>query len=461
MKRFTCKLLMLCGILTLTLDAAVPDTATFKMTINTAKTPRATAALLLRAPAQPSFKIPTVSGETYGYEVDCNSDGILDTTAPQNTDVGYTCYYPADGNYTVTIYGDFPRFSFKDKADAPKLLSIDQWGDEIWISMADAFYGCVNMEITATDKPDLTFVTDASMMFYNASYMNSDIRDWNVSAITNMSGMFYGAAAFNQDIGDWNVSNVTNMAYMFKDAPMFNQDISSWDLSNVTDTSGMFWGASMFNQDIGEWNVSNVVNMYDMFYETIRFRQDISQWDISKVEDIDSMFYGASIPISNYDNMLIAWSQLPPYTGLSFDAGDSYYCTGESARQRLVDNVVYDWTISDLGKDCDRMRFTSPDTVNVKSGQRTVLTPTLIASEAYALGIMPGVADGDLFEIANGVLRFKSAPDHNTPADKNGDNIYRVQLVAQGPTQEDYQTLKVTVGAGNATLVPVIQYLLF
>ena len=144
------------------------------------------------------------------------------------------------------------------------------------------------------------------------------------------------------------------------------------------------------------------------------------------------MFYGASIPISNYDNMLIAWSQLPPYTGLSFDAGDSYYCTGESARQRLVDNVVYDWTISDLGKDCDRMRFTSPDTVNVKSGQRTVLTPTLIASEAYALGIMPGVADGDLFEIANGVLRFKSAPDHNTPADKNGDNIYRVQLVAQG-----------------------------
>ncbi len=453
MKSFTCKAigLLLCSLFFYS-AAAADDTSSFKITVSTSKTPRSAAAPLLRyTPSSYTFTIPIVSNLYYNYEVDCNSDGITDSG---NTWIGtdYTCDYPEAGTYQITIRGTFPQISFKDKSDAPKLLSVDQWGDQIWSSMEMAFYGCSNMEINATDMPDLTFVNNMRSMFYNATYMNSDIGDWNVSSVTDMSAMFNGASAFNQDLGDWNVSNVTNMAYMFKDAAVFNQDISSWDLSNVTDTCGMFWGASMFNQDIGEWNVSNVINMYDMFYEAIGFRQDISQWNISKVEDIESMFYGTSIPISNYDAMLIAWSQLPPQSGLSFDAGNSYYCTGESARQRLTDNVVYDWTIYDLGKDCERMRFTSANTVTIKSGQRNVLSPVVSSSNAYALNVMPDIADGNLFEIVNGVLRFKSAP--------NADTVYRVQLIAQGATQEDFQTVTVTVESANATLIPVIHYLL-
>ena len=33
-----------------------------------------------------------------------------------------------------------------------KILSIDQWGDNPWVSMSGAFAGCSNLKIKATDR---------------------------------------------------------------------------------------------------------------------------------------------------------------------------------------------------------------------------------------------------------------------------------------------------------------------
>ena len=197
---------------------------------------------------------------SYNYNVnwgDNSSDSKL------SGDITHT--YDEAGTYTVTISGIFPKISFGNKGGNKKLLSVEQWGDQVWQSMYDAFAYCPNLQINATDTPNLSQVTDMSWMFDGASAFNQDISDWDVSAATSMEGMFYGASSFNQDISTWDVSAVTSMKGMFYDASAFNQDISTWDVSAVTDMSYMFDGASSFNQNISDWEISSNLNTDWMF----------------------------------------------------------------------------------------------------------------------------------------------------------------------------------------------------
>ena len=118
--------------------------------------------------------------------------------------------YRNAGTYTVTITGDFERIYLNgDMINAPKLQSIEQWGDIKWISMDSAFEGARYMIYNAHDPPNLSGVTDMSDMFSGASSFNSDLSDWDVSGVRDMSGMFNGASSFNSDLSDWDVSGVT------------------------------------------------------------------------------------------------------------------------------------------------------------------------------------------------------------------------------------------------------------
>ena len=90
--------------------------------------------------------------------------------------------------------------------------------------MAFAFYGCNNLDVIATDAPNLTNVAD-------------------------LSGMFYGASAFNQPIGDWNTGSVTDMSYMFAGASAFNQDLSRWSFGNVYGLDTFLFNAKSFSTE--------------------------------------------------------------------------------------------------------------------------------------------------------------------------------------------------------------------
>jgi surface protein len=54
-------------------------------------------------------------------------------------------------------------------------------------------------------------VTAMNQLFFNKASFNSDISNWNVSAVTNMQQMFSGASSFNSNISNWNVEHVTDM----------------------------------------------------------------------------------------------------------------------------------------------------------------------------------------------------------------------------------------------------------
>ncbi len=231
-------------------------------------------------------------GDGYNYTVDWG-DGSIDSNV--TGDITHT--YSSAGTYTVSIHGDFPWFLFNKFAfnsDAPKLLSIEQWGYTQWQSMHSAFRGCVNLVSNASDTPDLSRVTDMSYMFSNASIFNQDLSNWDVSSVTNMSRMFDRANTFNQDLSSWNVSSVTDMSWMFSYASAFNQELNNWDVSSVTDMSYMFANATAFNQELDEWIVSSVTNMQAMFATASAFDKYLGDWNVSSVTNMASMFYNTS-----------------------------------------------------------------------------------------------------------------------------------------------------------------------
>ena len=236
--------------------------------------------------------IPT-TGTGYFYNVNWG-DGMTDTGV--TGDITHT--YAAPGTYTVSITGAFPRIyfnagSFLPDKDAQKILTVEQWGDVKWSSMAHAFSGCENLRINAADAPDLSMVTDMTRMFYDAISLNDDINHWDVSNVTNMQELFADATVFNQPLDSWDVSSVTNMNEMFWFARAFDQNIGSWSVDNVTNMAGMFAGASVFNQDISGWNTGQVTTLNQTFAFALAFNQDISGWNTSNVTNMNGVFDGA------------------------------------------------------------------------------------------------------------------------------------------------------------------------
>ncbi|MER3375332.1 MAG: BspA family leucine-rich repeat surface protein [Allomuricauda sp.] len=240
--------------------------------------------------------IRTIPGEHYYYDIKW-SDGYSSLGV---TGGNLTHYYDEPGTYQLIISGKFPGFVLEEENLAGSLVSIDQWGDLDWKSMERTFSNCENLDILATDIPDLSNVESMAKMFQNCKSLigNNTIGSWDTSQVNDMSNMFKGASVFNQNIADWNVSKVASMA-------------------------GMFEGAAVLDQDLGNWNISQVTDMGNMFNQS-------------------------ALSNTNYESMLISWSQLPSLqSGVRLGAQQNNYCDAAAARQDLIADKG--WIIHDGG----------------------------------------------------------------------------------------------------------------
>ena len=242
-----------------------------------------------------AITIPSFAGTSYSINW---GDGNVDLA---NGDTSHTYRY--SGTYTVTIERSFPGINLERNLDsALKLKEITQWGDIQWSTMEGAFYGAANMNITASDSPDLSNVENMDKMFANARTFNADINSWDVSNVTSMKQTFMLAQSFDSPLDNWDVSNVNNMSDMFSNAKAFNKNISSWNVSNVTNMSGMFMSASSFNQPLN-WNTSSVSDMSDMFNGATSFNQPLN-WNTSSANTMSGMFAGAT----SFNQPLYQWN---------------------------------------------------------------------------------------------------------------------------------------------------------
>ena len=260
---------------TLIYSSAVPETD-FIMSVKTDNTGTSN---------NNQFTIPTISGNLYDVTT---SDG---QTLLANTG-DLTITFPSAGTYDINISGDFRQLYFNNSGDNSKLIGVKNWGNTVFTSMLNAFFGCNNfVNYIATDVPDL-------------------------SSVTSMQGMFAGSS-FNGDISSWDVSNVTNMDYL-----MFN---------------------SSFNQDLSSWNVSNVTTMFAAFYNATSFDQNLASWNIKQVTNLGDFMINVTLSTANYDATLIGWAgQISLSYNGTLNFGNSAYTLGgaaATARAALVSDV--------------------------------------------------------------------------------------------------------------------------
>jgi len=340
------------------------------------------------------------------------AEGDYDVVAKQN-DIVVAIFYNLSGAETITLpssgvyvlevnakaINGFNLIKFDNGGDKLKITDIKQWGTIVWSDFSAAFFGCSNMTNTATDVPNLSNVTDISLMFRDstsanpdttnwdvssvttmfvmfqgASSANPNTSNWDVSSVTNMSSMFRSASSANPNTSNWDVSSVTTMSSMFRDSTSANPDTSNWDVSSVTDMGSMFRGASSANPNTSNWDVSNVTNMSLIFRDSTSANPDTSNWDVSSVTDMDFMFNRASSANPNTSNWDVSsvttmsrmlensniseenltacyenWSQLTLQQNVPFSAGTTKYnASGQAGRDILVN--TYNWSITDGGQ---------------------------------------------------------------------------------------------------------------
>jgi len=265
------------------------------------------------------------------------AEGDYDVVAKQNNTVvatfndlsgEQTITLPSSGVYDLEVFpkasNGFNRIEFNADGDRKKVINLKQWGTIVWSSFRDAFFGCENMLVTATDIPDLSQVNDLGSMFRDASSANPDTSNWDVSNVIDMGIMFYNAASANPDV-------------------------SNWDVSSVTDMSSMFFRATSANPDTSNWDVSSVTAMSYMFREAASANPDTSNWDVSNVTDMNKMFKNSNLSVENLTACYENWSQLNLQQNVEFSAGSTKYNpSGQAGRDILVN--TYNWIIIDGGQ---------------------------------------------------------------------------------------------------------------
>jgi len=291
------------------------------------------------------FMMPLVSSGSYNATVNWG-DGSSDTITSYNQqEVTHT--YSSAGQYEISIEGTLQGWQFNNAGDKLKMLDIKQYG-VLDLSTSAAFYGCTNLDASATDAPTVSS-TSFSEMFRDCTNFNGDVSSWNITTVTTLASAFRDAVSFNKSVNNWNTSNVTTLSNTFRGCTSFDQDLNSWDTSNVENMLETFSDCTQFNGDIFNWDTTNVENMSSMLNNCNLFDQSLAAWNIGNVSNFTSFMQNANgLSTTNYDATLIAWALQPLNTGLSINFGGSQFTeSAYASRFSLIEDDG--WTIVDGG----------------------------------------------------------------------------------------------------------------
>jgi len=291
------------------------------------------------------FMMPLVSSGSYNATVNWG-DGSSDTITSYNqAEVTHT--YSSAGQYEVSIEGTLQGWQFNNAGDRLKMLDVKQWG-VLDLSTEKSFYGCTNLDASATDAPTVSS-TSFFRMFRDCSNFNGAIGNWDISTVTRLDQCFLSCFTFNKPLNSWNVSNVTKLDLTFYSCKSFDQDLNSWDTSNVESMNQTFNSCPQFNGDIYSWDTTNVEDMQYMLYNCDLFDQSLAAWTIANVSNFTNFMQNATgLSTSNYDATLIAWQAGGHDNDISINFGGSQFTeSAYASRFSLIEDSG--WTIVDGG----------------------------------------------------------------------------------------------------------------
>ncbi len=293
------------------------------------------------------------------YAVDWDNDGAADESGLTGS---VTHDFGSAGTYTIRIIAtsvDRMNINFNNGGDRLKILDISQWGDIRWTTFTSAYYGCENLDISASDAPELTnFNSSMNNAFRDCSSLTGGLSNWPVTSISTMVGTFQGCTQYSEDLSGWVTTNLRFMQDTFRGSA-FNGDITSWDVSFVESFWGAFQSNTAFNQDISGWTIrasGKLMNFINMFNGASSFDQNLANWDMSNLWEASNMLSNSGMSTANYDATLLGWSGQTfifegsgaPRTG--FQAFGIRYCDN-TGRSDLINN--HGWALADGGPEND------------------------------------------------------------------------------------------------------------
>lgn len=331
-----------------------------------------------------TLTVPTAGSGFNGTVTWEDSSGVIATGAFTDVDMSAltTPSLPRTSTVTCTITGTFPHIFFAFGGDKDKILTVSNWGSVGNKTLANSYYGCSNLDITATDSPSLPSGASLYRAFRGCASLNGAIGHWDTSNVLTLLEAFYDCTIFNQSLNGWDVSSVTSMDSTFANCSAYNQPMSAWDVSSVASLAGTFIRCYAFNQDISGWNTALLTNMGATFYLASAFNRDISGWNTSGVTTMQSALDGAtsfdqdlgglditgltgtgmqsflngvtmstanySATINGFKAQVAANSDTP--ANISFHGGPSNYdSSAETSHDYLTNPAGPNWTIADGG----------------------------------------------------------------------------------------------------------------
>ena len=330
---------------------------------------------------------------------------------------------------------------------------IIDWGDG---TTAETFMTSGDKTHTYTNIGTYTVQIDKKFQHFgkgSSSYTNPDkltkVVSFGEVGLTSLAGAFLNATNLTQITALPSInSNIVDLSYVFKNAIKINDpSISGWDTSSVTTMVSMFEGATGFNQPLGNWNISNVHLMNDMF-KSVQLSQ------------------------ANYDNLLVGWgiTGLPPQNNVNFNAGSSIYSFGASETARNTLTNVYNWTITDGGREQNNPPVVEDITASVISNGYQTITLIGVDLDYHSLtfSIYEEPHVGVLGPINLNQVEYTPPQDYEGTDTfkyqaydgKQYSNIGTVSVTVRSPTQQqqDIETnITNELSFAGLTMAPIIQ----
>ena len=131
--------------------------------------------------------LPLVSTGSYNFNVDWGDSSTDIITVWDQTEVTHN--YAVKGEYILSISGQLIGWQFANSGDKLKITEISQWGNMGFGNVNSNFYGASNLNLTATDAPDLSYSDSLSYAFYTCSNLGDtgNMNKWDVSNVNDMS----------------------------------------------------------------------------------------------------------------------------------------------------------------------------------------------------------------------------------------------------------------------------------
>jgi hypothetical protein len=141
--------------------------------------------------ASDQFQFTSAEGD---YDVVAKQGGTIVQTFNNLSDEETITFSNGSGVYVLEVtpkeVNGFNRIRFNNGGDKLKITDIKQWGTIVWSSFFTAFFRCRNMEVTATDIPNLSNLNNMYRAFRDCNSANIDARNWDISNIINLTGIF-------------------------------------------------------------------------------------------------------------------------------------------------------------------------------------------------------------------------------------------------------------------------------